>query len=411
MRRLLFGLMFLTIGALADPVLAHDSAERLRIEAKAARLGGDDGKTRLVIDLSAPVKAEVFVLANPYRVVLDLPGVSFPENETPQSASRGLVTAYRFGQIAQGRARVVIEVNRPVTVGEPQIISAAEGQPARLVLEFSPASEDEFRSAPAFVRGKVASKQNVTEVATAETIRDARPLIMLDPGHGGIDVGAQALTGEQEKDIVLAFAQMLRAHLQKSGRYQVMMTREDDHFISLGERVEMARKQGAALFISIHADSISDPFNVSGATIYTLSDRASDREAAKLAEKENRSDMIAGFDLSEEPNEVADILIELTHRETRVFSLRFARILMRVIKPSVRLNKNPMRAASFRVLKAHDVPSILLELGYISNPKDLKLLTSETWRAKVANDMVSAVDRFFGERTAETTGSAVLLRK
>jgi N-acetylmuramoyl-L-alanine amidase len=376
------------------------------IHANAARLGGDDNNTRLVIDLSAPVTAEVFVLANPYRVVLDLPGVTFSEDKTPISEGRGLVSAYRFGQIAKGRSRVVIEIKEPVAVTEPIMINAVDGQPARVVLEFSPVSESEFRKAAAFARGEAASRQRVAVAIPFEAAQDARPIVVLDPGHGGIDVGAKAATGEEEKDVVLAFAQVLRSRLQQTGRYQVIMTRDDDHFIPLGERIDIARKQGAALFISIHADSLSDPFGVSGATIYTLSEKASDGAAARLAEKENRSDMIAGFDLSEEPGDVADILIDLTQRETKVFSARFAKTLMRSIKGSIRLNKNPLRSASFRVLKAHDVPSALLELGYMSNPKDLKLLTSDTWRNRTAGDMLSAIDSFFGERTAQTTGSA-----
>ena len=205
---------------------------------------------------------------------------------------------------------------------------------------------------------------------------------MIDPGHGGIDNGTQA-SGESEKNLVLGFALALRDRIEKSGKYRVVMTRTDDTFIPLADRVKIARNQSAALFVSIHADALPRrEGDAQGATIYTLSDRASDAEAERLAEAENKADAIGGVNLTEEPTEVADILIDLAQRETRTFSNRFAHLLAGEMKNSARMYKHPLKSAGFRVLKAPDVPSVLVELGYVSNKGDLEHLVSENWRSK-----------------------------
>jgi N-acetylmuramoyl-L-alanine amidase len=204
-----------------------------------------------------------------------------------------------------------------------------------------------------------------------------------------------------EKTIVLEFGLLLRDHIEKTGKYRVVMTRTDDSFVPLGERMRLGRERKAQLFISIHADWLpKSEGDVQGATVYTLSDTASDSEAARLAEAENRADVIAGIDLSSEPNDVADILIDLAHRETKTFAVHFARTLVSELKNTVRLHKHPIKAAGFKVLRAPDVPSVLLELGYVSNRDDLKLLNTGTWRQKAAESMVKAIDTFFATRIA-----------
>ena len=181
------------------------------------------------------------------------------------------------------------------------------------------------------------------------------------------------------------------------------MTRVDDRFIPLAERVQLARAQKAALLLSIHADAVArHDADARGASIYTLSETASDVEAARLAEAENRADVIAGLDLSAEPNDVADILIDLAQRETKTFSLHFGRSLANEMKRATRLRTHPLRAAGFRVLKAPDVPSVLLELGYVSNPSDLKLLLTESWRTRVTDAVVAAINTYFATRIAGT---------
>lgn len=383
--------------ALSGAARAQDA-----VTALAARLGGDATRTRLVIDLSAPVKPHIFALANPYRVVVDLPDVAF-QAASPAESSRGLVSAYRYGLIAPGRSRLVMDVRRPVAVDKTFMVEAAEGEPARLVIELVPAGRQQFMQAIALQRSDVAEAPPRRTPRASGHTGDGRPVVVLDPGHGGVDIGAQGAGGQEEKAVVLDFARSLRAKLEQSGRYRVVMTRDDDTFVSLSDRVAIARENEAALFISLHADSLSDPFGVRGATIYTLSETASDAGAARLAEKENRADLIAGVDLTDEPNEVTSILLDLARHETKAFSARFAKILSSSIRGTVRLNKNPLRSAGFRVLRAYDVPSVLIEIGYMSNAKDLKLLLSEDWRDKATESVVAGIHGFFEHRVIAGT--------
>jgi N-acetylmuramoyl-L-alanine amidase len=245
--------------------------------------------------------------------------------------------------------------------------------------------------------------------ALAQTKKDekpqpasVKPVVMIDPGHGGIDRGAM-VKGLVEKDLVFDFAKAVAAKLETDGRFKVVMTRDDDSFVTLSERVRMARDGNAALFVSIHADTLSDASDVSGATVYTVSDRASDAEAARVAQKENQADAAAGLDKTEDASDVSDILFDLTRRETRAYSHFFAHTLTNYWRVAGRLNKNPQRSAGFRVLKAPDVPSVLLELGYLSNKTDGQALSSEQWRDKASSQVAEAIEAFFSARESATT--------
>jgi N-acetylmuramoyl-L-alanine amidase len=225
-------------------------------------------------------------------------------------------------------------------------------------------------------------------------------MVVIDPGHGGIDNGTRR-SGQMEKTIVLEFSLILRDKLEKTGKYRVAMTRTDDTFVALGERVAFARARQAALFVSIHADALArGEGTAQGATVYTLSERASDARAARLAETENQADAIAGLDLSAEPKDVADILIDLARRETKTFSLQFAQGLVTQLKTAARLHQHPLKSAAFVVLKAPDVPSVLVELGFVSNKSDLKSLVSAEWRERSAAAIAQAVEAFLGTRMA-----------
>jgi len=252
-----------------------------------------------------------------------------------------------------------------------------------------------------FLRG-IAAENRVAHLTTPSATpqdgksSDPRPLVVLDPGHGGIDTGTKGPNGELEKDIVLDFAQRLRERVEKGSKYRVLMTRSDDTFVQLADRVHMARGAGAALFVSIHADSLpKGEGEAQGATVYTLSETATDSESARLAEKENRSDVIAGVDLKSEPDDVAGILIDLAERETKSLSMQFAHKVIGELKTAARLHKTPLKSAGFRVLRAPDVPSVLIELGYVSNRQDLQLLLSETWRNRTADTIAQAIDTYF----------------
>ena len=367
------------------------------------RIGGDDKQTRFVVDLNRKVDLVVFTLADPYRVVVDLPQTSFKLPAKTGEQGRGLVKAFRFGLIMQGGSRIVLDAKGPVRLDKAFVLDAAEGQPARLVLDLVATERASFMRSLALGNRPAAQSASVkpSEPPPPKPDGDARPLIVLDPGHGGIDNGTRGSGGELEKDVVLAFAQTLREKLESSGKFRVAMTRSEDIFIPLGERVRFARSRSAELFISLHADALPRrEGQAEGATVYTLSENASDAEAARLAETENKADVIAGVDLTSEPDDVANILVDLAQRETKTFSMQFARTVVDELKTAARLHKHPLKSAGFKVLLAPDVPSVLVELGYMSTKDDLKQLTSASWRAKTAQALAQAVDNFFTPRVA-----------
>lgn len=382
--------------------------------ASAARLAGDGKQTRFILDIDQTVTFRAVTLADPYRVVIDVPQLSFQLPAGTGAGGRGLVKAFRYGLVLPGGSRIVFDLTGPAKIANSYVVEAANGQPARLVLEleevdraaFVPTIPPENRPAlrPAIAEAPPATVPAAPAPETAQKA-DGRPVVVIDPGHGGIDNGTQS-GGESEKNLVLAFGLALRDKLEKAGKYRVVMTRDDDTFIPLSDRTKIARNLKAALFVSIHADALPKAEgDAQGATIYTLSDKASDAEAQRLADAENRADAIAGFNLAEEPTDVADILIDLTQRETRTFSNRFARLLMGEMKSSVRMHKHPLKSAGFRVLKAPDVPSVLVEIGYVSNKGDLEHLVSEGWRSKAVGSMAQAIDGFLTKRMA-TAGSS-----
>jgi N-acetylmuramoyl-L-alanine amidase len=365
--------------------------------ASEVRLGGDETQTRMVVDFSRKIELRAFTLANPYRVIIDLPQVTFRLPPQAGEGGRGLVKAFRYGLMMTGGSRIVIDLTRPARVEKSFMLDPSNEQPARLVLDLVAVDRD------AFLRTIALENRAREPAVAAKPVQrsDARPIIVLDPGHGGIDNGTKAASGEMEKTIVLEFALLLRDKIEKAGKYHVVMTRSDDTFVALADRVQFARAQQASLFISVHADALPrGEGDAQGASVYTLSETASDSEAARLAETENRADVIAGVDLTYEPNDVADILIDLAQRETKTFSVQFARGLIESMRTATRMHKNSLKSAGFRVLKAPDIPSVLVELGYVSNRQDIKSLTSADWREHTADSIAQAVDRFFTTRLA-----------
>jgi N-acetylmuramoyl-L-alanine amidase len=384
-------------GALAKQATATESLP----VATDVRVGGNDKQTRFVVDMTQKIDLAAFTLADPYRVVIDLPQVSFKLSAQASEQSRGLVKAFRYGLIMQGGSRIVLDTKGPVRIDKAFVLDTADGQPARLVLDLSPTDRDSFKRTISLENRSPRRASVKPSEAVPKGMSDPRPLIVLDPGHGGIDNGSKASSGEMEKDVVLQLALTLRETIERGGKYRVAMTRSDDTFIPLAERVRFARAQNAALFISVHADSIPRrEGQAEGATVYTLSENASDAEAARLAEAENKADVIAGVDLTAEPDDVANILVDLAQRETKSFSMQFARLAVGELKATARLHKQPVKSAGFKVLKAPDVPSVLVELGYMSTKDDLKLLTSTAWQAKTAVALAQAVDSFFTPRLA-----------
>jgi N-acetylmuramoyl-L-alanine amidase len=423
-QRILLGCVLLCAAALpcadSSRLKAAESQPQLPVAsanfptASAARLAGDGRQTRFVLDIDQTVTFRAVTLADPYRVVVDVPQLNFQLPAGTGSGGRGLVKAFRYGLVMPGGSRIVFDLTGPAKIANSYVVEAANGQPARLVLEMEEVERTAFVPSLApenrpELRPAIADPPPATVPASAHPEAgqkaDGRAVVVIDPGHGGIDNGTQS-SGESEKNLVLAFGLALRERLEKTGKYRVVMTRDDDTFIPLNDRVKVARSLKAALFVSIHADALPRAEgDAQGATIYTLSDKASDAEAQRLADAENRADAIAGFNLAEEPTDVADILIDLTQRETRTFSSRFARLLMGEMKSTVRMHKHPLKSAGFRVLKAPDVPSVLVEIGYVSNKGDLEHLVSEGWRSRAVGSMAQAIDGFLAKRMA-TAGSS-----
>lgn len=368
------------------------------------RVAGDGKQTRFVLDLDRKIDLRAFVLGNPDRVVIDIPQVTFKLPDNSGQNGRGLIKAFRYGLVMPGGSRLVFDLSGPAKIEKAYVLDAANGQPPRLIVELAATDRAAFIKSLAKETAAEPSHGNPPATVTADAGQgeervDTRPVVVIDPGHGGIDNGTQAASGETEKAIVLAFGLALRDRVAESGKYRVVLTRDDDTFVPLGDRVKVARAQNAALFVSIHADALPRrEGDAQGATIYTLSDKASDAEAERLAELENKADAIGGVNLTEEPTEVADILIDLAQRETRTFSSRFAHALMGEMKTTVRMHKHPLKSAGFKVLKAPDVPSALIELGYVSNKEDLKLLTSESWRSRSVAAVAQAIDAFLAKR-------------
>ena len=362
------------------------------------RLIGDPERTRFVIDLEKGPEFGLLRLANPYRLVIDLPDVEFA---APPAAGegRGLISDYRYGLIAPGKARIVLDLSGPVEVVNTFVLDPVSNEPARLVVDLVPTTPEAFEKAAADDRPRRLAS-NAPQGSDGPAASAGLPVVVIDPGHGGIDSGATGKDGLIEKDVTLKFGLELQKQLNAGGKLQAVMTRGGDTFLSLPERVAFAHKSRADLFISIHADTVRQKY-VRGATVYTLSDDASDELAKQFAERENRSDILAGLALEDEPDDVADILVDLAMRETRNFSIRFAKTLVDDMRGKIALNGNPWRRASFKVLKAPEVPSVLLELGYLSNEEDEKLFQSAAWPLEEAKTVARAVEGFFdGKETA-----------
>ncbi|MEH0073463.1 N-acetylmuramoyl-L-alanine amidase [Pannonibacter sp. Pt2] len=388
-------------------------ASDLSSAATDARIAGDEARTRFVLDLQGQVPFIVSNLADPYRVIIDLPSMEFKLPEGSGTDGRGLIRSWRYGVFAKGKARIVLDLTEPAKVDKSFVLEAIEDQPARLVVDLVKTSREEFLAEAERTHQPLSAVSADGQLGAPKADKltssagKTKPVVVLDPGHGGIDTGAIGLHGTFEKSVVLSFAQSLKAKLEATGHYTVHMTREDDTFIPLRKRVQIARSYNADLLVSIHADSVRDyKEEVRGATVYTLSERASDALAAQIAASENFSDVLAGVELSEEPAEVADILVDLARRETKIFSSHFSKILVEELRSAVKLINNPQRSAGFMVLKAHDVPSVLVELGYLSNEQDEKLLISPEWRERTATAVADAIEAFFQPRFAMDKGAA-----
>ena len=401
------GLIGLTCAQIPNPAAAQSALiPDAPLLATNTRIIQTQRNAHLEIDLSGKVEPHVFLLETPDRLIIDLPHVSFMGEAPPLSSRRALIKTFRSGLFVKDQSRVILDLSSPVKIMSKRVEAAQDGKsPARLVIDLVKADRKTFHAAvePEPAQNRDLADLRPTERGGAELPEKPQanaaqlPLIVIDPGHGGPDSGAIGIGGIVEKTTVFNFALALKERLESSRRYRVMLTRDQDVFVPLAERMRLARAANAELFLSLHADTLSREHSVAGATVYTVSDRASDAEAARIAAHENMADQAGGLVVASQPPEVADILIDLTRRETRSYAHVFSKSLINAWKsgPFLSLNKNPQRAAGFVVLKAPDVPSVLLELGYLSSPSDAKALASDEWRHTASLSVLAAIDSFF----------------
>lgn len=364
------------------------------------RIGQGVGSVRIVFDADRKFDYKVFLLNEPKRLVIDTFDVKVSSEIEKYVDKNNLVTKTRLGSVGTDGIRIVFDLQKPAIVKKAFMLAPQSNFGWRFVIDVSIASEREFSSK---VGSKYAlinensfagsySSSSSKSSSKAKTV-NKKKIIVLDPGHGGKDPGAIGYSGVYEKNITLAMAKELKVILEKEG-YKVHLTRSTDIFIPLRDRVKIARKYNADLFMSIHADSAVNR-SAKGLSVYTLSETASDKEAAALAERENKADVVAGLNLLEHSKEVSDILINLAQRETMNRSSEFASFMVQEMRKSVKLRDNTHRFAGFAVLKAPDVPSVLLEMGYLSNRTEERLLKQKDYRRKLAVSTSKAVEKYF----------------
>ena len=398
-------------GLAADSVSAQNGATQSRSASAAAagtqpvpstpvaidaRLESSERSARFTMAVSQRLDVSFDVLDQPLRIVAALPEVNL-QAAAPKARKGALVPQFRAGLVAPGRSRIVFDLSAPARVKQLVQRSRADGI-VDLSIEFEPIPRSDFDGLVAAGAERRAQAALAPLQIEPRPSQDRRPLVVIDPGHGGIDPGAVATGGVTEKAVVLAIGLKLKEQIEALGHARVIMTRADDRFLSLSERVRVAREARADLFVSLHADSLSAAQDVRGATIYTGSDRATDAESARLAQKENAADALAGADPGQGGGEIVDILMDLALRETRAQSGAAAARLVTEMSGAVKMHRIPQRAAGFRVLTAPDVPSLLIELGFLSSKSDIALLTSAEWQWVAAEAIARAVSRHFSTR-------------
>ena len=371
-------------GALAEPVVSG------------VRTGQHATMTRFVLDISEEVDYRIFTLPNPYRVVIDLPAIDWRVAPGPPRPV-GLIRNQRYGRFTASVSRVVLDLAAPVEIHRVFQLPPQGDLPYRFVVDLRAVDEQTFLKRARLTAPPMAAPTATVPEPGSRRRQDGKLVVVIDPGHGGVDPGTIGASGTFEKRVTLAVARELKAALTASGRYHAVLTRERDVFVRLRDRLDKARGAGAVLFISLHADSIKNR-RLRGASVYTLSEQASDKEAADLAARENKADIIAGVDFNGQSDEVTSILIDLAQRETMNQSARFANMLLPEIAKAGKLLRKSHRFAGFAVLKAPDVPSVLVEMGYLSNPDDERFLTSAGRRKPLVSAIVRAIDSYFAVR-------------
>ncbi|WP_300066798.1 N-acetylmuramoyl-L-alanine amidase [uncultured Ruegeria sp.] len=383
MSRIIFCIALLW--ALGGTAVAQDFSALARVQPDQSRIV-DTGRAGIRVDigLSQGVPYRIFTLRDPYRMVLDFQEVDWTGLTRKQFLKSKRVSDVQFGAYVPGWSRLVLDLGAPMAVESANLKIDEGSGSALLSLSLKGTDFDTFNATAGAPRNP---GWDLPEPAVTKQVRPRggdRPLrVMLDPGHGGIDPGAE-FGGIDEKTMMLTFARELRELLLRSGGYEIVLTRVEDQFVSLERRIALAHRAGADLFISLHADSLSEG-QAHGAAVYTLSEDASDVASSKLAERHDRGDLISGIDLNGADDQVADVLLDIARQETKPRTDALARALANgMAQQGGPMNRRPLRKASFSVLKAADIPSVLVELGFLSSPRDLNNLKDPEWRAKMA---------------------------
>ena len=350
-------------------------------------------KTRLVIDFNQQAKFKYLSFSRPHQIVIDFPTVEWRFRPKKFLGSER-IKGYRLSFPRRGHSRITVDVSRSFQIAKFITRVPPKGVGFRIIIDLVNGPKRKIKSVYKYKKRYKPLRKIAPLPPGPKPKPFKRPLILLDPGHGGADPGARGLKGSFEKSLVLSYAIELRRQLLKTGSYKVILTRYNDVFVSLRRRIAISQMAKADLFISLHADSISNQ-NFRGGSIYTLSKNASDKEAAALARRENKSDLILGFDLNKENKSVAKVLIDISQNYTKNESIKFAKILASALGQRVRMLRKPLRSAGFTVLKAPAIPSVLLELGYLSNRIDERLLRSFKQRHLISNIIVTAISKYF----------------
>ena len=388
----------LLIGLFQNSAIATPIVESIRI-------GDYEKKTRFVIELNKLVKFNTYSLENPNRVVIELPEVTWRIKKDYRRSSRR-ISGYRFGLFRPGHSRVVIDLKSPMRVSKSFRLVPQGERGHRIIIDIVDVLNKNFLKVPQNRRIKQEIGKTMRFMLPNPPLPPKKKpkhkkffkyVIALDPGHGGVDPGARGTQGTLEKKVVLELARELKRQLLDTGKYRVVMTRSRDVFVRLRERIAIANRAGAHLFVSLHADSIGNR-HLRGGSVYTLSERASDKEAEALARRENKSDIIAGVDLNVQSQTVAKILIDLRQRITKNNSVLFAKLLAEQLGKKTLMLRRKHRFAGFAVLKAPAIPSVLIEMGYLSNVKDEKLIRRASHRRKIAKAVVIAIGRYFSRQ-------------
>lgn len=369
-------------------------------EVKDLRIGIRENSTRFVIDLNQKIEPRIFGLPDPFRIVIDLPEVDFTLPAERLGAHGGFVERLRYGLFRPGTSRLVLDLNKSAKVAKSFTLPPDGGKPWRLVIDLAPTDRAGFIAAMRPTPPVTAGEAVPIPPLRTEPVKRAIPVIVLDAGHGGVDPGAIGRSGVYEKDIVLAFAKEIKRQLEATGRVKALLSRERDIFLPLRDRVQSARRADAALFLSLHVNSHKSG-SIHGFSAYTLSEKASDAEAHALAAKENKADVIGGLNLGTYSDDVQNILIDFAQAKTNELSVRFARdIMVKEVAQSARLVKRPWRSAGFAVLKAPDVPSVLIELGYVTNRQEERQLRDSNYRRALSASIVRSIVRYLETNTS-----------